>query len=336
MLRHFLGSIIVTIVGLLIAFWFGGFVGLFATAILIVLEVSLSFDNAVVNAGVLKRMSPVWQRRFLTWGILIAVFVVRFILPIVIVAVASKIGVVAITHMALFESEKYGHLLDEAHPTIAAFGGMFLLMVFLKYFFDAAKEIHWIEIVEAWLVKLGSLKSIEIALALSVLTGLSFVTPEAIQANVLVSGILGVVLYVFMHSISEFLEMKETKAVGAYAGLGLFLYLEVLDVSFSLDGVIGAFAISKSILTIMLGLSIGAYFVRSMTLYLVKQNTLEQFRYLEHGAHYAVGILGILMLGGIVFHIPEVFTALFGGVVIIASGVSSVLYTRRVLKATQS
>ena len=333
MLKHFRGSIIITALGLFFAFWLGGTAALFATAILIVLEVSLSFDNAVVNATVLKRMSPTWQRRFLTWGILIAVFGVRFILPIIIVAVASKTGLGAVTQLALFESEKYGHLLEDAHPSIAAFGGMFLLMVFLKYFFDDAKEIHWIEIVESWLTKIGGLKSIEIAIALVVLALLSFVIPELLQARVLVSGIFGVVLYVFMHSISEFLELQESKAVGAYAGLGLFLYLEILDVSFSLDGVIGAFAITKNIFIIMLGLSIGAYFVRSMTLYFVQKNTLEQFRYLEHGAHYAVGILGILMLTSIAVHIPEILAALLGGAVIIASGISSIMYTRRNLVA---
>lgn len=332
MLKHFRGSLIITFVGLVLAWWFGGTVALFATAILIVLEISLSFDNAVVNATVLKRMSPVWQRRFLTWGILIAVFGVRFVLPIVIVAVASKTGLFAVLQMAIFESERYGNLLENAKPSIASFGGMFLLMVFLKYFFDDAKKIHWIEIVEKWLTKIGALKSVEIIIALGVLVVLALNVPEALQTRVLISGILGTVMYVLMHSVSEFLEVQESKAVGAYAGLGLFLYLEILDVSFSLDGVIAAFAITSNIFIIMLGLSIGAYFVRSMTLYFVHKNTLQQFRYLEHGAHYAVGILGILMLAGITIHIPEVLTALLGGIVIIISGVSSVMYTRAQLK----
>lgn len=332
MLKHFRGSMIVTFFGLLIAFWFGGAAALFATVILVVLEVSLSFDNAVVNATVLKRMTPIWQKRFLTWGMIFAVFIVRFILPIVIVAVASKTGLSTVANMALYESEKYGALLEAAHPSIAAFGGMFLLMVFLKYFFDDAKKIHWIEILESWLTKIGSLKSIEIAIALTTLLLLSFFISEAIQTKVLVSGIFGIIVYVLMHSISEYLEIKESKSVGAFAGLGLFMYLQILDASFSLDGVVGAFAITKNIFIIMLGLSIGAYFVRSMTLYFVKQNTLEQFRYLEHGAHYAVGILGILMLASIAVHIPEALTALLGGAVIVAACISSVMYTRAQLK----
>lgn len=327
-MRHFLGSIIITVIGLALAVWFGGVTAFFATAILIVLEVSLSFDNAVVNAAVLKRMSPIWQRRFLTWGMVFAVFIVRFILPIIIVALASKTGLGTVMQMALYESEKYGGLLESAHPSIAAFGGMFLLMVFLKYFFDDAKEIHWIHTMELWLTKIGSLKSIEIALALGVLLGLAFSIPDELQTQVLVSGIFGVMLYVFIHSISEFLEMEEAKAIGGFAGIGLFMYLQILDASFSLDGVVGAFAISKNIFVIMLGLSIGAYFVRSMTLYFAQKNTLSQFRYLEHGAHYAVGILGILMLISIATHIPEALTALLGGAVIVASCVSSVLYTR--------
>ncbi len=332
MIQHFYSSFIIAIIGFAIAAWIGGLAALFTVIILTALEISLSFDNAIVNAVVLKRMSPVWQRRFLTWGMIFAVFIVRFLLPIFIVAVASGTHFMDIARMALYDSDQYGALLDLAHPSIAAFGGMFLVMVFLKYFFDDAKDIHWMQRIESWLIKVGSLKSIEIVIALLALVVITFFLPEALHARVLVSGILGVATYVLMHSVSEILEVQESSVLGAYAGLGLFLYLQVLDISFSLDGVIGAFAISNNILIIMLGLSIGAYFVRSMTLYFVKKDTLGQFRYLEHGAHYAVGILGIIMLVGIVRHIPEFVTALLGALVIIFSFLDSIFYTRRLAK----
>jgi hypothetical protein len=94
--------------------------------------------------------------------------------------------------------------------------------------------------------------------------------------------------------------------------IGGFLYLEVLDASFSFDGVIGAFAITNDVVIIMLGLAIGAMFVRSMTVYLVDKGTLEEFVYLEHGAHYAIGILAVIMFASVKYEIAEWITGLSG------------------------
>ncbi|MFO0005646.1 MAG: DUF475 domain-containing protein, partial [bacterium] len=96
------------------------------------------------------------------------------------------------------------------------------------------------------------------------------------------------------------------------SGIAAFLYLEVLDASFSFDGVIGAFAITRDVVIIMLGLAIGAMFVRSMTVYLVNKGTLDRFVFLEHGAHYAIGVLAVIMLIGTVQHVPEVLTGFIG------------------------
>ena len=96
------------------------------------------------------------------------------------------------------------------------------------------------------------------------------------------------------------------------AGIAGFLYLEVLDASFSFDGVIGAFAITKDVVIIMLGLGIGAMFVRSLTVYLVNKGTLDEYVFLEHGAHYAIGALAIIMLLSMEYHIPEAVTGLVG------------------------
>jgi len=112
-------------------------------------------------------------------------------------------------------------------------------------------------------------------------------------------------------------------------GIGGFLYLEVLDASFSFDGVIGAFAITSDVVIIMLGLAIGAMFVRSMTVFLVHKGTLDEFVYLEHGAHYAIGILAVIMLASMKFHIPEIFTGLIGVAFILASLWSSVQHRKK-------
>lgn len=294
--------------------------------ILSILEVTLSFDNAVVNARVLERMDPVWQRRFLTWGIAIAVFGTRFVLPIVIVSVALLMSPMQVLNIVFTDPERYGHLLESVHGAIVAFGGIFLLMVALKYFFDKAKDVHWINIIEAHLVKWGRIEAIEIACALIFLATLSFFTVYD-PATVLVSGILGLILFICIEGVTGALSI-ESADVAAQGG-ALFLYLEVLDSAFSLDGVVGAFALSSNLFIIATGLGIGAYFVRALTLYFVEQKTLVRFVYLEHGAHWAILGLAIAMLANLVVHVPEIVTGLIGLCFILLAYHSSLKEMRR-------
>lgn len=286
-----------------------GVAALFLVAILSVLEVTLSFDNAVVNARVLRRMNSLWQQRFLTWGILIAVFGTRFVLPILIVSAAVWQSPWSITLLTFRDPSAYSYLLGSVHASIVAFGGTFLLMVALKYFFDAAKEVHWIEVVEAHLVRWGNIEAVEIGLALTILVTLSIITPYD-QASVLVAGLIGIILFIVMEGIAGSLSVESDSL--ATSGLSLFLYLNVLDSAFSLDGVVGAFALTTNLSIIMIGLGIGAYFVRSMTVYFVKENTLTELRYLEHGAHWAIFGLAGAMLANLIIHIPEIVTGLIG------------------------
>ncbi len=286
-----------------------GAAAFFLVIILSILEVTLSFDNAVVNAKVLERMSPLWQRRFLTWGILIAVFGTRFVLPILIVSAAVWASPWYITNLVFTNPEEYGHLLESVHGAITAFGGIFLLMVSLKYFFNKAKSVHWIRSIEAHLVKWGRIEAIEIALALSLLVGLSFVT-EYDQVQVLIAGIVGLILFVLMEGVAGSLSLESGDV--AIGGASLFLYLNILDSAFSLDGVVGAFALTNNLIIIMIGLGIGAYFVRALTLYFVERKTLTELRYLEHGAHWAILGLAASMLLNLIFHIPEVVIGLIG------------------------
>ena len=114
----------------------------------------------------------------------------------------------------------------------------------------------------------------------------------------------------------------------AKAGFGAFLYLEVLDASFSFDGVIGAFALTNNLIIIAIGLGIGAMFVRSMTVYLVRKGTMSEYRYLEHGAFYAIVALAVIMYINTFSHIPEVITGLIGAVLIGLAFWSSVRWNR--------
>ncbi|MBU2339653.1 MAG: DUF475 domain-containing protein [Alphaproteobacteria bacterium] len=342
LLQFYKFSLVFTLICLGLAVWYGfastgtvvGMLGLlWIVVILSILEVSLSFDNAVVNATVLKDMSEVWQQRFLVWGIAIAVFGTRIIFPLAIVAIAAGLGPLAAVDLSLNNPQEYERIVSGAHVGIAGFGGAFLTMVGLKFFFDADKEVHWIAVVEEKLTRVSALPAVEIGLLLLVMWGISTLLPAEEALTFLTAGLLGVVTYIAVDALGTFLDMREqakrASGVVMRSGLGGFLYLEVLDASFSFDGVIGAFALSNNMVVIALGLSIGAMFVRSMTIHLVKKGTLAAYRFLEHGAFWAIIVLGGIMLSSVVVHIPEAFTGLIGATLIGISLWWSVRWNKR-------
>jgi uncharacterized protein len=341
-MKHFRVSFVISFLCMIAAGYWGyaqaGMNGLVTalgvTAILAVLEVSLSFDNAVVNASVLKEWDEFWKKLFLTLGMLIAVFGMRLVFPIAIVAVAADLSVGEVWNLALKDPAAYSQHLTNHHAEVAAFGGMFLLLVFLNFIFNAEKHMHWLGHVERKLGALGKVSSVSVLIALGTLLASLTLVTEAQKMIVLVSGLWGVIVYVGVDMISGLLE-KEEEGGGSVGdavkrgGLGGFLYLEVLDASFSFDGVIGAFAITSDVVIIMLGLAIGAFFVRSMTVYLVEKGTLDEYVYLEHGAHYAIGALALIMLASMKYHVPELITGGIGVAFIGASLWSSIRHNRQ-------
>lgn len=329
MLRFYKGSILFTLVCLALAVAYGwmqtGTAGgtmslVWIVLVLSVLEVSLSFDNAVVNAAVLEDMDSIWQQRFLTWGMVIAVFGMRIVFPLAIVAIAAGLGPVEAMKLSLNDPKRYEEIVSSAHVGIAGFGGAFLAMVGLSFFFDGDKEVHWIKWIEEKLAVVSNIKAAEIALLLLALYGMTFLLPEDEGMTFLVAGVLGLVTFIGVEALGTILEMRDEaqKAAGLVvrSGLGGFLYLNVLDASFSFDGVIGAFALSNNMVIIALGLSIGAMFVRSMTIMLVQKGTLSEYRYLEHGAFWAIIALAAIMILSARFHIPETVTGLIGAALI--------------------
>ena len=370
--KTFRWSFILTIFAFGVAWFYGSWNALFLCFVLALLEVSLSFDNAVLNATILRRMSDFWQKMFLTVGIIIAVFGMRLIFPLVIVGVAAQMSPIEALQLALEKGDPetpgtYGYILAEAHPQIAAFGGMFLLMLFLNFIFTDRK-IKWLRWLEEPLAKAGKLNQIGVVVALTLL----LVAAEfwAKDPNVvLVSGILGVLTYIVINGLGSFFEKglehqlaetdipskekgykhyadkaqktatakhsgssKLVRATGK-AGFFLFLYLEVLDASFSFDGVIGAFAITSDPIIIALGLGlIGALFVRSITIYLVKKGSLNEYVYLEHGAHWAIGALAVILIISIGYHVNELITGTIGIIFISAAVLSSIARKRKLAK----
>jgi hypothetical protein len=175
---------------------------------------------------------------------------------------------------------------------------------------------------------LGKIEAISIIVALGLLLFVQAVVPEGQRLTALLAGITGIILFVSVNSLDSFLQTDGEEA--AFSGLAKrsgvmgFLYLEILDASFSFDGVIGAFAITKDVVIIMLGLAIGAMFVRSLTVYLVRKGTLEEYVFLEHGAHYAIGSLALIMLATTVQQVPDWFTGFIGVTFISLAMLSSV------------
>ncbi len=307
----------------------GGLSALFLAFVLSLLEISISFDNAVVNATVLKDMTPAWQHRFLTWGMWIAVFGMRLIFPLLIVGVVAHINPWDALKLAALQPAEYAKIMLSVHHEVSSFGGAFLLLVALKYFFDTEKDVHWISMIERPLTKMGKLESIGVGITLVVLWIVARLVHPEEAMPVLISGIAGILTFLAVDGLGTFLEMPSEGVKDIHkASFAMFLYLEVLDASFSFDGVIGAFAITNNLFIIAIGLGIGALFVRSLTIMMVEKGTLEAFRYLEHGAFYAVGALAAIMFINTIHEIHEVITGGVGISVIGLSVYSSHRYTK--------
>lgn len=352
MLALFRLPIAVTIVGIVVAGILGGPSIAGIVAILAILEVSLSFDNAVVNATVLQKMNPYWQRIFLTVGILIAVFGMRLLFPLIVVTIAGHISPVQALNLALHHPHQYAVKLTEAHPAIGAFGGIFLLMIFLDFLFED-QEIKWLVPLERPLAKIGKLDQAPVIIALLFLIVAATTFGQHDTIKVLLAGVAGLATYLAVSSLSTLFEAEgeavagggepaaETDADGegsapvkvpanlARLGLFTFLYLEVLDASFSFDGVVGAFAITDMIFVIALGLGIGACYIRALTVYLVRKGTLAEYVYLEAGAHWAIGALAVLLFVTIRVKVPDIVTGLIGVGFIGAALISSIVRNRR-------
>jgi len=323
-MKLIIAPLIVSAIVLSAVFLWGGSGAFFIALALAVLEVTFSFDNSVINARIIEKMSLRWQRRFLTWGVLVSVVVVRFVLPVFIVAIVVAISPIAIATLAFSDPIQYASLIATVEPAIKAFGGTFLLLVALKYFFNDTKEVHWLGIIERSFARWGQVEAIGIAFAIIILSLISALVPES-STLILESGLVGIVLFIVMEGVTQAFGVEAKTAV--QSGMALFLYLNVLDMAFSLDSVVGAFAITVSVPVIVAGLGIGAYFVRTLTLMLVRGGTLKKLMYLEHGAHWAILALSLCMFGALIAPIPEWFVASIGVTIIVFAYLSS----RRVL-----
>jgi hypothetical protein len=312
--------------------------------VLILVELTFSFDNAVINAKVLQTLSERWRFVFLTVGIVIAIVGMRIIFPILIVSLTANLAWREVLELALHHPEMYAAKLTEAHPLIASYGGAFLLMLCLHFFFDANKQVHWFRGFEMRLQQWGR-SWLPAVLSVMVISGIALLPANHHGAETFRAGLFGVFTYVAIRGIealfSRLNSSREDTEAGpktvkgasgkrhgmrlltGWSAFATFVYLEVLDASFSFDGVIGAFAITQSVILIALGLGVGAIWVRSLTVYMVKAGTLSRYKYLEHGAHYTVGVLAMVLFISLFVEVPDVVTGLAGIAFVCAAFVSS-------------
>lgn len=248
--------------------------------------------------------------------------------------------------MAINRPDEYSKTLMSSHIMIAGFGGAFLLMVALKFFIDHEKDHHWMPWIEAPLSKLGILQEkmvgwapvkidvLQAAITCAVLYGVCVALSPSDATKFVDAGMWGIIVYIAVDLLGNILEGGEeggatATQAAAKSGFASFMYLEILDASFSFDGVIGAFAVTNNLVVIALGLGVGAFFVRSMTIMLVDKGTLSEFKYLEHGAFYAIISLAAIMFISTFHHLSELVSGTIGALFIGAALWSSIKWNRQ-------
>jgi hypothetical protein len=311
-LRIFAVSGVITLVGLVGVLIGLGPAALLTTLILVIIEIVFSFDNAIVNAKVLERMSASWQQAFLTIGMVFSILGMRLLFPLVIVGLAAHMGLGDVWNLALHHPHEYADKLQDAHPLISIFGGAFLVVLSLEFFLNGTHDVLWLQTLERHMRKLRSIwLPAVVTVAAVVLVALLSNHPTG---QTMRAGLLGVATFVAVQLFDALLSRGQPKSgqVTGWAAFSLFMYLQVLDASFSFDSVIGAFAITDVVVLIVIGLGIGALWVRSLTVYMVRRGILGSYIYLEHGAYYTIAVLAFALFTSLFVEVPDAITGIIG------------------------
>ncbi|MGE0052048.1 MAG: DUF475 domain-containing protein [Arcobacter sp.] len=341
LISYFYGFFVVWFVASILLYFYGGFFAVYQGTVLSVLELSLSFDNAVVNATILATMAVIWRKRFLIWGMIIAVFGVRFIFPILIVYFSTSMGIIDSFNLSITNPDEYEKIIQSSHHVIMSFGGMFLLMLFLKFLFNENKDLYWIKFIEKFASKISKKGDIKIIFILFLMLGITYIAPNNVvmgdsmiavnKIEILAPMLIGLIAFYLIEFFKSFMETnsdKNSNITQVSGGFISFIYLETIDMSFSLDGVLGAFAVTQNIIIIMLGLGIGAMAVRSLTIYMVDKDVVSKYIYLEHGAMWSIGFLALSMIVQIFYHLPSMLVTTFAIVPISLAFIQSIYKNR--------
>lgn len=263
-------------------------------------EVITSIDNAIINAEVLSTMGKKARKWFLLWGFIFAVFIVRGLLPFLIVWIANPgIAPLDVITAAFSGDEKIKHAIEATSPLLLLGGGVFLVFLFFNWLFLEPKNFglrgeRFFQAQGAWFFAIVSiLLTIIVWFALQIGPMLGF------------AAVVGSTAFFIIHGFRQFAEEQEKKLLGGgMSDVSKVLYLEVLDSTFSIDGVIGAFAFTFSIPLILLGNGLGAFILRKLTVSNIER--IKQYKYLKNGAMYSILFLGgIMILDSFGFHIPH-------------------------------
>ncbi len=268
-------------------------------------EIIISIDNAIINAEVLATMSRRGRKWFLTWGILIAVFLVRGLLPWVIVWVSTpSLGFMGSFTASFSSDPAVIKAIQDSSPILLVGGGTFLVFLFLHWLFLEPK--HYGLIGERFIEKQGAWFFAIVSILLVTIVWI------AIKVNPLMAlgAVIGSSAFFISHGFKENAEQAEKKMIegsSAMSDISKIFYLEVIDMSFSIDGVLGAFAFTFIIPLILVGNGIGAIVVRQLTV--ANIDRVKKYKYLKNGAMYSIFTLGCVMIGhSFGLHIPDWFS----------------------------
>lgn len=266
-------------------------------------EVITSVDNAIINAEVLTTMGQRARRWFLTWGIFSSVFVVRGLLPLIIVwASAPSLGFVGAFTAALSNDPKVAGIIEKASILPLSLGGTFLIFIFLSWLFLEPKYFGLRG--ERFIQDQGGWFYTVVSVLLTILVWFALQIDPMLAFGI----VLGSTIFFIVHGFRQYAEAQEKKLTKpGRSDISKLLYLEVIDGSFSIDGIVGAFAFTFSVPLILIGNGIGAVVLRKMTVSNIER--VKKYKYLKNGAMYSVLILGAIMLfRSFGYHIPEIIS----------------------------
>jgi hypothetical protein len=269
---------------------------------LILFETISSIDNAVINAEVLSTMPVRARKWFLSYGLLFAVFVVRGMLPWLIVWMTNlSLGPVGALTATFSEDPEIARMIEESSPFLLVGGGVFLIFLFCHWLFIEAKNYGLQG--ERFFHQHGVWFFAIVSIILTVIVWFS------IQKNPLMAlgAVVGSTAFFITHGFKQNAELHEKELMGGSSSMSdwsKILYLEVIDATFSIDGVVGAFAFTLSVPLILIGNGIGAFVVRELTVSNIDR--VKKYIYLKNGAMYSIFFLGIIMvLDSFGIHIKE-------------------------------
>lgn len=264
-------------------------------------EIVSSLDNAVVNADILATMGKKWRRWFLTWGIFFSVFLVRGLLPFFLVWIANPtLNPIEVFSAAFSNDPAVAESMKQSAPLLLIAGGVFLIFLFFHWLFVEPKEFGF------RVEKFFSKQAIWFYSVISII--LCVILWFAIQKDPMLgfAAAIGSSAFFIIHGLKEQAaraeqDLKKNKDI---SDISKVIYLEILDATFSIDGVIGAFAFTMSVPLIILGNGLGAIVVRELTIKGVDH--IKKFKYLKNGAMYSIFFLGFVMVAhSFGVHIPD-------------------------------